>query len=323
VMFARKFKRFMRRPRRDGKQFQRKDPPRWKDNYKNKDFFKGKEVEKEENDKDEIICYECKKPGHVKSRCPKLNNSKAPYKDKRFKKKAMMAAWGESDLEDSDEDEEEANEVSNLCLMAKEDEENEVQCDSYTHDELQLAFDDLVDEFKKLGAKNSVLKKMIISMGEENEFLTNENMLLKDSSLLLKNENDSLKKENEELKTKVEFLDSALTKFNIGEKSLNQLLGSQRFWLDKSGIGYDSTKNDKSFKNAFVKSVNTILPNTHPHITCHYCRHKGHYIQHCPIRKERLVGVSMAWVPKGESVSYASSSNMNGPKMTWVPKVKS
>ena len=41
-----------------------------------------------------IICYECKKPGYIRSDCPLLN---------KLKKKAMVATWDDSDEESSDE----------------------------------------------------------------------------------------------------------------------------------------------------------------------------------------------------------------------------
>ena len=65
--------------------------------------------------KEEIICYECNKVVYFRSECPKLNK----FAKRKEKKKAILAAWGESDL--SSEEEKEENEVANLCLMAKED----------------------------------------------------------------------------------------------------------------------------------------------------------------------------------------------------------
>ncbi|KAH9667979.1 hypothetical protein KPL70_021252 [Citrus sinensis] len=54
-----------------------------------------------------ITCYECKKPGHIRSECPLI---------KKFKKKAMVATWDDSEEDSSDE--EGLQEVSNLALMA-------------------------------------------------------------------------------------------------------------------------------------------------------------------------------------------------------------
>ncbi|KAH9780087.1 Integrase catalytic domain-containing protein [Citrus sinensis] len=57
--------------------------------------------------KEAITCYECKKPGHIRSECPLIN---------KLKKKAMVATWDDSEEESSDE--EGSQEVSNLALMA-------------------------------------------------------------------------------------------------------------------------------------------------------------------------------------------------------------
>ncbi|KAH9671200.1 hypothetical protein KPL70_017266 [Citrus sinensis] len=56
--------------------------------------FRGYKNKKEK--KESITCYECKKPGHIRSECPLLN---------KFKKKAMVATWDDSDEETSDNDE--------------------------------------------------------------------------------------------------------------------------------------------------------------------------------------------------------------------------
>ncbi|KAH9780462.1 hypothetical protein KPL71_008083 [Citrus sinensis] len=57
--------------------------------------------------KEAITCYECKKPGHIRSECPLIN---------KLKKKAMVATWDDSEEESNDE--EGSQEVSNLGLMA-------------------------------------------------------------------------------------------------------------------------------------------------------------------------------------------------------------
>ncbi|KAE8734950.1 hypothetical protein F3Y22_tig00000541pilonHSYRG00037 [Hibiscus syriacus] len=72
-------------------------------------FERNEGFKNEPNEKDPIICYECKKLGHVKYDCPQLKKNGQSKK----KHKAHMATW--SDDEGSNEEEQE---VENLCLMA-------------------------------------------------------------------------------------------------------------------------------------------------------------------------------------------------------------
>ncbi|MQL86331.1 hypothetical protein Taro_018864 [Colocasia esculenta] len=94
-------------------------------------FKKGRDFKKPEVKdvkKSELICYECKKPGHIKAECPKLKKTEFKKKDnskkfKRYKKKAMAAAWNnesESDSESSSSNEEEQK--ANLAFMTNTDE---------------------------------------------------------------------------------------------------------------------------------------------------------------------------------------------------------
>ncbi|MQM17661.1 hypothetical protein Taro_050637 [Colocasia esculenta] len=90
-------------------------------------FKKGKDFKKPEVkdvNKMEPICYECKKPGHMKAECLKLKKTEIRKKDsfrklRRYKKKAMAAAWdnnNDSDSESSSSKEE--DEKANLAFMA-------------------------------------------------------------------------------------------------------------------------------------------------------------------------------------------------------------
>ncbi|KAH9752602.1 mitochondrial substrate carrier family protein [Citrus sinensis] len=67
--------------------------------------FRGYKNKKEKNES--ITCYECKKPGYIRPKCPLFN---------KLKKKAMVATWDDSDEETSDDDEQQ--EMTNLDLMA-------------------------------------------------------------------------------------------------------------------------------------------------------------------------------------------------------------
>ena len=105
------------------------------------------EYSKEKDKEQSLICYECKKLGHFRSEYPQLK--KGP---KKYKKKAMMATWSDSD--ESDSEEEDSHEQANLCLMAHKNEVNAETPNDFTCEELQEVFYDLVDDLKKLGVKN-------------------------------------------------------------------------------------------------------------------------------------------------------------------------
>ncbi|KAI0494003.1 hypothetical protein KFK09_024134 [Dendrobium nobile] len=70
----------------------------------------------------EVICYECRKPGHIKTDCPKLKGTPSKEKVekkpivKKGKKKFQRAFWADSASDSSETEKEE--EVTNLCLMA-------------------------------------------------------------------------------------------------------------------------------------------------------------------------------------------------------------
>ncbi|WRX08487.1 zinc finger protein [Theobroma cacao] len=81
------------------------------------------------NKKKELICYECKKPGHFKSECSLLKDE-TPKKNKKSKKAMVAAAWLDSDTSSFETDDEKSEERANICLMAQED-ETELGCRIY------------------------------------------------------------------------------------------------------------------------------------------------------------------------------------------------
>ncbi|KAL4384360.1 hypothetical protein GQ457_15G017230 [Hibiscus cannabinus] len=91
TFLAKRFTRFMKSNR--GRKFLRKGE------FKNKN---------REEEKDQLICYECKIPGHIRTDCPQLKKKRF---GKKKKLKAHVATW--TDEESSDEDE---KEVANLSI---------------------------------------------------------------------------------------------------------------------------------------------------------------------------------------------------------------
>ncbi|KAL6319784.1 hypothetical protein AAG906_036843 [Vitis piasezkii] len=106
ALITRNLKKYMRGERFKGRKFTSRRDPSKKESSSHGDKEKWEE-------KKDLICFKCKKLGHIKYDCP-LYKSEA----KRRMKKAMMATWSES--EESSEEEKE-KEVANMCFMAIDD----------------------------------------------------------------------------------------------------------------------------------------------------------------------------------------------------------
>ena len=109
-------------------------------NYKKKSHSREEKVKREEATK--VVCYKCKKLGHVKYDCP-LN------KTKREKRRVIMATWSQS--EDSSDDENE-KEVANMCSMALED-QDEVNSNFDNDGEFMIEYDEFLKYINKLDEK--------------------------------------------------------------------------------------------------------------------------------------------------------------------------
>jgi hypothetical protein len=238
-------------------------------------------------------------------------------------------------------DEEDSTEA--FCLMAYEDEVtsklNSLEDESYSYDELQNAFEELVEEFEKNVLKNKVFKKKVTSLSNELDDFKSKNEILEKQIISLNDKNLSLEKEiiklkiesqsfiekmkakdvetssqiaydsnllvneNKELKLKVENLNKILTNFTNGKKNLDNLLGSQRCVFDKAGIGYNPKIKEKHYQKFFINENFLKSP------ICKHCGKLGHNIHTCPMK-------NMIWIIKGTT----PPTNPRGPKKIWVPK---
>ncbi|KAL4386150.1 hypothetical protein GQ457_09G026810 [Hibiscus cannabinus] len=248
-----------------------------------------------EEEKDQLICYECKKSGHMKVECPNLKKSLERKKHKNF-----VATWSDEDTSD-DEDY-----VANLCLMAIEDDQMVTSNSSisidYTFDELQEAYNELVLVF--LVCEESMLK--------------NQKTISK-----LNVENDSLY--NEELESKIQELQVKLNDFEKKNKDLHYLLSRAH---DDHQKKIDDLK--ASFNKVGAKIDNgesskpTMLKETLMGISIKVP--KDHIIK----KKVRSIWVPKRliankeydllpkWIPQGTRLLGA---NTYGPKRVWVPKI--
>ena len=158
--------------------------------------------------------------------------------------------------------------------------------------------------------KNNFLKKKIQELEEVKEKFS----IIEISKTHLEKGNEILRSENDILKKKNEWLTSSLSIFYCRQKYFEMLLLSQKCVFDKQMLGFKSSKNQKYFKNYFVKESASTSPST----TCNFCGRGGHISSTCPLRngsqKNSNAKAKKVWVEKSKV------TNPQGPKKIWVPK---
>ncbi|KAK8608158.1 hypothetical protein V6N13_023589 [Hibiscus sabdariffa] len=288
AMLAKRFTRFMKSQR--GRRFQRKV------DFKNKS---------KEEEKDQLICYECKRPGHIISECPQLKKKSF---GKKKKLKAQIATW--SDEESSDEEEQE---VANLCLMALEEEtkviSNSSICD-LTYNELLEEYEELQEIYDELYGmyKESILKhkKIISDLKFDKDSLYEAHH---DLELKMK----SMQSNQKDLEKKNEDLHNLLSK--VQDDHLKEV-GDLKASLSK--VGKNNFQNPSSSKPNYVKRTFNGYKQRNSHKVF-----KGKRIRSVWVPKELITSNNTraiaTWIPKGTKILGA---NTHGPKMIWVPKVK-
>ena len=150
----------------------------------------------------------------------------------------------------------------------------------------------------------------------------------------------SLIMENETLKKEVNELTHALGNAYGGDARLLKCLGSQRFSLNKEGLGYTPKKGKATFVTpnaSFVKGNGQF---------CNRCKQVGHIEQNYKTNKNKLPnvfsikfdscymlykganGVKAKFIgtpivgPKKKTIWVPKTlvTNLQGPKQVWVPK---
>ncbi|MQM14413.1 hypothetical protein Taro_047344 [Colocasia esculenta] len=113
---------------------------------------------------DVIVCYECKKPRHIRGECLELKKKLKKNKFTFKKAKAMMATWSDED-EDDNAHGSSKDEVIH-CLMARSEDSAEVNSsfENYTIDEWEEAYTVLFEKFCEYKFENKALKKKINSL---------------------------------------------------------------------------------------------------------------------------------------------------------------
>ncbi|VFQ71277.1 unnamed protein product [Cuscuta campestris] len=219
------------------------------------------------------------KPGHWKSACPYPKVEKYGERERiEKKKKAMVAA--ESDESSSSSSDEEAlvcmerrveksnhedrwtmSEDDTLCLMAKDDADQEVtsqtSCSS-SYESIPTS-ENLFDQFKKMMKDFEEINLKHTSLTEENKLLSEENLKLTESRKSQLNEITQLKTENESLSEKVKSLNKELGILK-SQEAVNKLLETTKH-KGRKGLGFDSSISKRKEKTTFIPPKPTAKPN--------------------------------------------------------------
>ena len=82
------------------------------------------------------------------------------------------------------------------------------------------------------------------------------------------------------------------------------ILASQKCVFDKRGLGYKTSKNEKYFKNYFVKESTSESSST----ICNFCGRGGHISSTCPLRngsqKASTSKLKKTWVEKSKVTNH-------------------
>ncbi|VFQ69821.1 unnamed protein product [Cuscuta campestris] len=225
------------------------------------------------------LCYNCRKPGHWKSACPYPKMEKYGERERNEKKKKAMVA-AESDESSSSSSDEEAlvcmerrvektnhedrwtmSEDDTLCLMAKDDADQEVisqtSCSSSyesipTSENLFDQFKKMMEDFKEINLKHS-------SLTEENKLLSEENLKLTEGRKSQLNEITQLKAENESLSEKVKSLNKELGILKSKE-AVDKLLETTKH-KGREGLGFDPSSSKRKGRTTFIPPKPTAKPN--------------------------------------------------------------
>lgn len=200
---------------------------------------------------------------------PSLKN-----KTKKEKKKAMLPIWSDSDEFFMEEECE--NEVANMCLITLENHGDKVNYNS-SYDELHETFEELYLDLEKLGTKNVLPKRKIVSL--ESELLE-----LKENFDLCEKAKSFAWKENDVFEKKNEWLTSSW--------AFDFILAIQKCIFDKNELGYKPS--NFIWWKASIESSSTIY---------NFCG-KGDYISStCPLQLKYSHVVKAIWFQMREKTN--------------------
>ncbi|VFQ85030.1 unnamed protein product [Cuscuta campestris] len=225
------------------------------------------------------LCYNCRKLGHGKSACPYPKVEKYGERERNEKKKKAMVAV-ESDESSSSSLDEEAlvcmerraeksnqedrwtmSEDDTLCLMAKDDAEQEVtsqtSCSS-SYESIPTS-ENLFDKFKKMMEDFEEINLKHSSLTEQNKLLSEENLKLTEGRKSQLSEITQLKAENESLSEKVKSLNKELGLLKSKE-AVDKLLETTKH-KGREGLGFDPSSSKRKGRATFIPPKPTAKPN--------------------------------------------------------------
>ena len=204
---------------------------------RNEKFSKGKFSHKDNTNVSS--CYGCGMPGHLLKDCQLIQKK---GESRRFKKKdskrAMIAAWSDSDTSESESDEEH---TANICLMAK-DVKNDERFEYESTDEVDISalYDCSKEELINALVSFAKLERKYLSkykgVKKNVQDLNLKNMALEKSNNDLQAKVRNLETKNKELQAKCDEDHKIILKFTQGQENLDKLLCTQRASFNKEGI---------------------------------------------------------------------------------------
>ncbi|VFQ92972.1 unnamed protein product [Cuscuta campestris] len=220
-----------------------------------------------------------RKPGHWKSACPYPKVEKYGERERNEKKKKAMVAAESDESSSSSSDEktlvcmERRAEKSNhedrwtmseddtLCLMAKNDADQEVTsqttCSSYY--ESIPTFKNLFEKFKKMMEDFEEINLKHSSLSEENKLLSEENLKLTEGQKSQLSEITQIKAGNESLSEKVKSLKKELGILKSKE-AVDKLLETTKH-KGREGLGFDPSSSKKKGRTTFIPPKPTAKSN--------------------------------------------------------------
>ncbi|WCJ39310.1 hypothetical protein M5689_020307 [Euphorbia peplus] len=302
AMLTRKFKRAFRK----GKGGNYKKPFR---SFEKKTSDFGEKFKRDPNKP--IVCYGCQQPGHIKPNCPEMK------KDKKKFKKAMLAAWSDSE---TSSDPEEKEEQAQICFMAidepsSEDVTGETSAPPEANYDSEVNISSEQNIFDSLEELYSMFKylKRKLDKSEADKFLRFTQVyadmkILEDklSKQFSSSSDDSKVKGKEKLPLRN---DKPQKKKSVTPSLLKEISSPPEVGTSKSANASEEVVPSQKKKNAPKKQRER---SKNPP-SCKLCKKDGHWLKDCKYHIKNLLQSEISEKP------VEAKSNSEGPNKDWVP----